>query len=262
MQEETKEVTSEYAFGALRGLIGAIPYAGTAINEMLFDARSRLKQNRINNFIEQLGAYIQNFSESEIDIEHIKSEEFGDFFEALLKKVATTSNKDKVNRYKELLGSQIVSPLALDFSNTFLEVIEKISENQILILKKLHDLGTTYSDHKIEVYERKQILKRYKENYQFQANSYVESSSEYEYDTKVKELENEIQKSEQLGAKFSYIFQPKTYRIEWAEFLFLLQDLASKSLIVDTSFRINDEPFSIVEITNFGIGFIDFIEHN
>ncbi len=35
--------TKEYVVAVLKGAIGAIPLAGTAINEALFEARSRLK---------------------------------------------------------------------------------------------------------------------------------------------------------------------------------------------------------------------------
>jgi len=36
-----------------KSLIGAIPYVGQAINEAIFDYRSRIKQNRINTQIKR-----------------------------------------------------------------------------------------------------------------------------------------------------------------------------------------------------------------
>jgi ribosomal protein L23 len=38
--------------------------------------------------------------------EHIKSEEFGDFFEAVLQKVSTTNNEEKIKRSFWFFGFQ------------------------------------------------------------------------------------------------------------------------------------------------------------
>ena len=44
------------AESVIRGLVGAIPYVGTALNEAIFDFRSRLKQERLEKFVEELAS--------------------------------------------------------------------------------------------------------------------------------------------------------------------------------------------------------------
>ncbi|MCC6216131.1 MAG: hypothetical protein IT376_14805 [Polyangiaceae bacterium] len=44
----------EYGLAVLKGAIGAIPFVGTAINEILFEARGRLKQARVEEFVRQV----------------------------------------------------------------------------------------------------------------------------------------------------------------------------------------------------------------
>lgn len=43
--------TKEYGISTLKGMIGAIPFAGTFLNEVAFEARSRIKQERVNRFV-------------------------------------------------------------------------------------------------------------------------------------------------------------------------------------------------------------------
>ena len=80
MSESKKnEIVKEGGISTLKGLIGAIPFAGTAINEAVFEARSRIKQNRINTFIENFGEYLNQFKEEDLNLEQIKNDDFGDF---------------------------------------------------------------------------------------------------------------------------------------------------------------------------------------
>lgn len=44
---ELERVTAE---STMKGLVGALPFIGTAVNELLSDSRGRLKQARINKF--------------------------------------------------------------------------------------------------------------------------------------------------------------------------------------------------------------------
>ncbi|WP_427339603.1 hypothetical protein [Caloranaerobacter sp. DY30410] len=53
----SKEIMKESGISILKGLIGAIPVVGTALNEAIFECRSRVKQKRVNNFIIELKKY-------------------------------------------------------------------------------------------------------------------------------------------------------------------------------------------------------------
>lgn len=86
----------------IKSIFGAIPCVGTALDEVLFECRSRVKQNRINNFVLQLCQYIKEHNET-INLEYVKSEQFGDILESIFREVLRTGVQDKLDRFKKIL---------------------------------------------------------------------------------------------------------------------------------------------------------------
>ena len=82
MKKELKQ--KEYGISTLKGLIGAIPFAGTLLNEVAFEARSRIKQERVNKFIEEFSDYMSSYSPHESYENLIDSEKIGDIFEEII----------------------------------------------------------------------------------------------------------------------------------------------------------------------------------
>ena len=70
---------------ATKVLFGIIPYIGDALDEVVFEHRSRIKQNRINQFVESFKEFYKSLNIKQVKIDDIKSEEFGDVFEAILR---------------------------------------------------------------------------------------------------------------------------------------------------------------------------------
>lgn len=131
-----KEYIKETGIATIRSLFGAVPYAGTALNEVFFDLRSRVKQNRINEFVDELTLYVEEVCDENIDIEYIKSDKFGDIFESILRHVANNSSKEKIKYFKQILVKEMIMESKTDFIETFLELISKINGKQIEILNK------------------------------------------------------------------------------------------------------------------------------
>lgn len=88
--------TKELMIGVLKSGLSAIPVAGGALNEVLFEIRGRIAQQRLNDFtnsfidsIRDLGIYI--------DKEKITSENFNDIYflslSVLLKQTANINSK-------------------------------------------------------------------------------------------------------------------------------------------------------------------------
>ena len=75
----------------IRGLVGAIPCVGTALNEAIFDLRARLKQERLEKFVEKLAGVLKTLDTAKVDTAYIKSEEFVDFLEDVLIRAAKAS---------------------------------------------------------------------------------------------------------------------------------------------------------------------------
>src|SRR5262249_42910959 len=95
--------TREYGIGVLRGLLGAIPYVGTLLNEIAFEARSRIKQARLQAFVLELSEDIRRLAEDKIDKEYIASEEFSDLFEDVATRVARTRDERKRAYFRNVL---------------------------------------------------------------------------------------------------------------------------------------------------------------
>ena len=67
---DKKEIT----VSVLKSIFGVIPYGGNALDELFFEYNGRIKQNRLNRFVEILA---DNFTkDTVINIENIKTEDF------------------------------------------------------------------------------------------------------------------------------------------------------------------------------------------
>jgi len=60
-----KDEYKEAGVSVVRSLFSAVPYAGGALNEIFFDYRSRVKQNRINAFADMLAEFFLEHSDIE-----------------------------------------------------------------------------------------------------------------------------------------------------------------------------------------------------
>jgi len=206
-----------------KSLIGAIPYVGTAINEAIFEYRSKIKQNRINKFIEMLTEYfgnnINNLTENDL-----KSEYFVDLFESVINHVVKNKSIQKLIYYKNIIINNINKYFESDFSETYLDMLSTLNENQLIILD-------TYRKAKLGEIESKDDLKR-------QGN-----------------LGNVPSKIESDYRKASY------YNLSEFEYQRNIQNLVSKGLLADfSSVMVVEKLYMLLMITELGIDFLDFIK--
>ncbi|KAB7530772.1 hypothetical protein F8C76_04540 [Flagellimonas olearia] len=108
--------------------------AAAFLTETFFGIRSRLKLNRAENFIIEFSKYIKSTT-PDFDIEVVDSEDFGDFFEQVLIKVSQTHSEIKLNGFKKLTANQILNPVSYDLAPKYLELISKINENHLILLR-------------------------------------------------------------------------------------------------------------------------------
>lgn len=166
MSDEKKIVitNAEQAENFLRSSIALIPGAGGFLNEIIFNQRARLKQKRINSFIVALSDYLIEYDIENFDTSKVDSEYFGDIFETVLLNVAMTSSESKRKRFKTILGREFISPSNDDYKNTFINLVQELSENQIIFLSKYYKDSenikskfSQYSDIDKELQESKQL---------------------------------------------------------------------------------------------------------
>ncbi|ADU28499.1 hypothetical protein [Evansella cellulosilytica] len=220
-----KEILINTGVSLSKSALGAVPFVGTLLNEVFFDYRGRLKQQRINTFIEDLKKYLDSHvNERNIDMKYVRSEQFGDLFESIINRVSQNNQKDKIDRFKSVLVNQMIAPYETDYTETFLDIVSKISEKQIEILsvyRKVHEGIIKNED---------DLMNR-----------------------------NLLDANHEL--KTSDFRTPQYYNLDKNIYMFYVQDLVSKSLLLDDSInRFSTRPYEILEITAFGLEFLRFIE--
>jgi hypothetical protein len=217
-------ILKEVGVSATKGLIGGIPYIGTALNEVVFELRGRVKQKRVNNFIIELKKYMETINGEEINFNYIESEEFGDIFESIIKRIIYNRSEEKLHRFKKVLVKQMANPSNSDHIESFLDIISKINEKQIHILdihKKIKS-GELGSDNNL------------------MDRNHIDAG----HTTEISECR-----------------KPEYYDLDKGTYQFYVQDLISKALLADMGMnRLVVEPFQILEITKLGLNFLKFIE--
>lgn len=226
----------EVLIGITKAGFSALPYAGGALNEALFEVRGRIAQKRINDFVESLLAHINNLGFT-LDEDTIISEEFNDIYAAIIKRVVDTRNEHKLKIFRDILISGSTTTYQSDFNETFLDLVTRLDFIEIEILKLFEHTGRSGSMDVSEVYSG--------------SVSMVTSAS---YKEKI------IEKIKEESSRLSTIEAHGKYE-------FYICDLISKALLVDTKTigntykDLEKEGLTILYITDFGKEFIRFIRN-
>lgn len=256
----------EFAVSTIKTLFSAVPFGiGTVLDEVIFEQRSRIKQDRLNKFSDLLQTFFENYGEKPT-IENLTSEEFSDIFELVLRKVTETSNVKKLERFKNILVGQMgVQVKHTDFAETFLDLIAKLNDTQILILEEFNNKERIISESqktrdilKSELKEKREVLEGLilKEDNGTYVNSTVLETSKKE----VRELEFELSTEEAKVEKINDYKKARFYNLTESEFEFYTQDLVSKSLMKDVYSTAIGASLANKRITEFGKQFLTFIQ--
>jgi hypothetical protein len=241
-----------------KSLLGIIPYGGTALNELIFEYSDTIKQNRLNRFVEILA---ENFTkESGIEVENIKTEDFHDLFESVLRRVVRTKSELKLIRFKDILIRQLTNPSErVELNDHYLDLISNLTEEEITILYN-------HRHFTLEFEEKINDMNRHKDNLgalenQMKKETIVIGKSKFQepFDS----LTVTYEKSKEYINSFSKYKKAEFYGLEENVFMFYKQRLFSKGLLIDDRMkRIGNLPFSHMGITEFGIEFIGFIKNS
>jgi len=235
------------------------------LSETFFDYRSRVKQDRLNKFIESLVQYLESHGNGVIPLEIQQSEEFGDLFEAVVRRIIQINSIEKTVRFRNVIGDYISEPIKLDNRDTYLELIDRLNEIQIKILKchaqikaNVRALLKQRDALKEEMYKLNDKLEREAKLLKEGKSStyYDHTRAIYGIDEQLREVEKEIKKD---GDIRNAVY----YGLEKGDFLFLIQDLYSKGLLIDQGGGTFDtKPFETMGITIFGLSFLKFINED
>lgn len=245
-----------------KSLLGAVPYVGTMLNEIFYERRSRIKQERLNNFIAELSEYLNNYSESDFDANHINSESFGDIFESIIKRVLNHKSKSKIDRFKKVLAQQMTESSDFEYVENFLDLIERLNDIQVFILKCHCQFDYDFDEIEYKIMDIKEKLRKEKTNLKKEAqlkaagknNNFIRSQNLVNnYNFNLKELDI-------LEGKTKHLREHKHYHISKGEYLFCVQDLISKGLMVDSGLTWSKIPYEVLSITEYGKLFLKFID--
>ena len=241
---------------------GAVPIAGQFLNEVFFDYWSRVKQDRYNSFLDEFQKYLEK-NNTEIRQDLLNTEDFGDLFEAVIKKVVQTRSKDKLRRFQMILYQFVKNGASNEYTGTYLDIIERINETQIQIL-------VAHLSIKEEVkfligqqeYLRNEMLAL---NDKLENESVLEQqgkhSKYYDYTKAILGIDHKLKSIKDQLAVYATIRSPEYYKIDRGELTFLFQDLYSKGLMSDLSIgKFDSKPFETMAVTEFGKSFLKFLE--
>lgn len=118
----------------VRGLVGAIPCVGTALNEAIFDLRARLKQERLRKFVDELAGILRTLEVDKVDAAYIRSEDFVDFLENVLIRAARTRADEKRKKLAGVLAGRFQCAERTLFDDRYLDLLLSLSDLQVRIL--------------------------------------------------------------------------------------------------------------------------------
>lgn len=130
----TKTYVIKSTESVLRSLLGVIPSIGTALNEAIFDLRARLKQERLERFVEELASILQTLESDKIDVAYIQSDEFVDFLEDVLIRAAKVRAEEKRRKLAAVLAGRLQAAEGTSFDDLFLDLLISLSDTQVRIL--------------------------------------------------------------------------------------------------------------------------------
>jgi len=256
-----KDQITEAAISMAKSAFSTIPFAGGALNEIFFDYRSRLKQNRLNSFVELLSAFFSGHPD--IDQERLKTEEFSDLFESVIRRVLQTKSKEKHLRFRDILTRQILYPASeTENAEICLDLISTLDETAVCILQEHQVWGNRYAEinpkrqvllTKIKVDgERLNDLKRDVDAHQMQIGKLA---------TQIKLNQAKVEVYNTTVLNLQKFRKAEFFELTDAEYLYYKQTLYAKGLLIDKGIGTHggNQTFHYMWLTEFGQRFLDFI---
>jgi hypothetical protein len=108
---------------------------GGPIFDAVLNYRSKLKQMRTIAFSESVQIALQNIAGRELHAEDFTTEVFIDIMESVMQKIQSTKSDYKLERFRNILVKNIVSPSENLKTLKFIDILHDINEVQLVILE-------------------------------------------------------------------------------------------------------------------------------
>jgi hypothetical protein len=128
-------------------ILGFIP--GGHISQELAEYKGRIQQERLNRFTELLKEQFEKITNKQLDPENLKSEDFVDTFEIIIRKVVQTKSQEKIRRYSNILLKQMFQKNEAELFSKYVSIVDETTDTQILILMTLQRIDLPLSEYNI-----------------------------------------------------------------------------------------------------------------
>ena len=231
----------EFAKSIATQLIETAP-GGNWLNEFI-SFRSKIKQARINQFIDLLQNYFAAPSNKVYHFDLMSDEDFTDIFESVVLRVVQTKAITKIGRFKNILINQLRSNEPVCLLESFLDLTLKLHEKQIEILVEHLKLAEELGNQDI-----------------LSLNNTIKLDVERDRKLMIDNKQNRFLEMQEKSDNFMKKRKAEYYNISSNEYEYFVQDLVSKSLLINSTIGgIGIRRYEVVEITSYGIEYLNFI---
>ncbi|GAB3786499.1 hypothetical protein GCM10028818_50010 [Spirosoma horti] len=136
-----KASAQDYAIKLTKGALGAIPFAGGLLGELLEMVIVPKQQKKLEEWFEYVENTLTEITEKgQLTKEDIfNDDEFISVFQKSSRIYVNNVEAHKRSILQSYLKAAITKPLPLDKKLIYLDIIDKLTEHQILILKDIYD---------------------------------------------------------------------------------------------------------------------------
>lgn len=253
-------VREEYGKAFIKILLATIPVIGPALNEII-DARSSVKQKRVENFIQEFVSFLETQSGQNITLESLNQESIGDIFEEIIISASKTASEEKRKLFRNILYNSLdKKSIETDNILKFINITNRLSLLQVSILKMFDLHGDQILEIRLRmnkvtgllnISKNKKVTEKQRSD-QGLANNLKTSETEYNK-TQIEhsQLQNELNRP--LNPNYS-----KLYGLEDDELEAEIQDLIATGLLYQWNSR--QQPPDVYVITKQGRKYIEYIK--
>lgn len=125
MQNTIKHIS----IGGIKTALSVLPIIGTALDELFFEVSGRIKNDRMEKFVQELSKVVSKLEEAKIDVNYLKSEDFYDFSVDLFSKAVRTNSQLKRLALSRVLCHAIKDRLTFenDLTSIFARYIDELT---------------------------------------------------------------------------------------------------------------------------------------
>lgn len=252
-------VRQEISASVIRSIVSAIPYIGPALNEALFETRSRIKQQRINRFFELLMAYFEEHGNTGVDLSECETEEFGDLLERTLLNVSRNRSEAKAIWFRNILINQITTNHEIEKSELFAELLDSLKDKQVKILEAMRTIshnGVWQANAERLLNEAK--LKELMSELDLRRGT-GQVVSQDRIEAEVRYHKGHVAESEAEMASYAHVFDCAHFGCSQDEFQYYLQGLTNRALLIDLSHKYEATTLSVLKTTHLGEELLEYI---